>query len=146
LKGILQYCSTDDGTYKNVGTIRLRKNKAYEVKAITDKSRIGDEETICYEVKIQLIALELNTDFLDQSEWFFRMAFFDDLVMIKLGERYYQVDFNGLININEIVYHKVELSFMIDIDEYPDFAVPESLPVSEGGIIIEDADLYIEAP
>lgn len=144
MKGILQYCSTVDGTYKNVGTVRLRKNKSYIVKPITDESRVGDKETIAYEVNIRLIALELNTDFLDEIQWYFRIAFFDDLIMVLLGQRYYQVEYNGLTNINEIQYHKVELSFTINYDEYADFAVAESLPVAEGGIIVEDDDIYIE--
>lgn len=144
MKAILQYCSTVDGTYKNVGTVRLRKNKLYMVKPITDDSRIGDKETIGYEVSVSLIALELNTDFLDQQQWFFRIAFLADLKMILLGQRYYQVEYNGLININEIVNHKVDLSFTIDYTEYEDFAVPDNLPASEGGLVIEDDDVYLE--
>lgn len=144
MKGKLQYCLTDGGTYKNVGTVVLRKNKAYQVKPITDSSRIGDVETIAYKVTVSIIALTLNTDFLDATEWFFRVAFLEDLVMIKLGERYYQISYNGLININEIEYHKVDLTFTVDVDEYSDFAEPVALPVSEGGIILEDFGVYIE--
>ena len=144
MKGKLQYCSTDSGTYKNVGTIVLRKNKAYEVKPITENLRNGNKETVAFRVTAQIIALELNTDFLDQQQWYFRVAFFDDLLMIKLGQHFYQITYNGLININEIEYHKYELSFIIDYDEYDTYAVPVSLPASEGGIIVQDDDIYLE--
>ena len=144
MKGYLQYCATDDGTYKYCGTVRTRKNKDYKVDAVTGKNRIEEVETLAYRVSVRALALELNTDLLDQDEWFFRIAFYDDLIMIKLGEHPYNVDYNGLLQIHEIEYHQIEISFTIENDEYSDYAVPVSLPAGEGGIIVEDDDIYIE--
>ena len=144
MKGKLQYCATENGTYKNAGTVVLRKNKSYQVKPITDNSRIGAKETIAYNVTVSIIALELNTGFSATPLWYFRIAFFDDLKMIKLGQRYYQVSYNGLININEIEYHRIDIKFTIDKDEYDDFGFPVNLPESEGGVILEDDGIYIE--
>ncbi len=78
--------------------------------------------------------------------WFFRLTYLDptEMDMIALGEHEYTIDYNGLININGREYHQVELNFTIDYDEYSDYAVPVSLPVGEGSIIIEDDDIYIE--
>lgn len=144
MKGILQYCSTDDGTYKNCGTVRTKKNQDYKVDAVTGKGRESEIHTLGYRVTVRALALELNTDFLDEIDWYFRIAFFDDLLMIKLGSHAYSIDYNGLLQIHEIEYHTIELSFYIDNDEYEDYAVPVSLPVSEGGIIVEDDDIYLE--
>jgi len=48
------------------------------------------------------------------------------------------------MQIHQIEYHQIEISFTIARDEYSDYAVPDSLPVSEGGIIVEDDDIYIK--
>jgi hypothetical protein len=144
MKGILQYCDTEDGTYKNVGTVRARKNQDYKIEAITAKNRIEEVEELACRVYVRALCLELNTDFLDQDEWFFRVAYFDDLKMVKLGEHPYTVDYDGLLKVHEIEYHTVEISFTIEFDEYDYYSDGEPLPEDEGGIVIEDDDIYIE--
>jgi hypothetical protein len=144
MKAILQYASASGGPYKNCGTIRSSKNQDYKVTALTDDNRLGEPETIGYEIKIQALILTLNTDFLDLDTWYFRLVFPNDLEMILLGERKYIIDFDGLITRHGIVYHTISLNFNIDPDEYADYAVPGSLPEEEGGIILDDAGIYIE--
>jgi hypothetical protein len=146
MKGILQYCDTVDGTFKNVGVVRLKKNKVYEVKPITEDSREGVPVTTSYQVTIHTIALELNTDFLTAHQWYFRVGFFDDLTMIALGLRDYQVGYDGKMNLNTVEYYPVTVSFIVDFANFQDFGNQESLPPGEGGIIIEDNDIYIESP
>ena len=145
MKAILQYCLTVDGTYKNIGTVRLKK-KDYTVKPQLISNREGEPETAGYIVKARCVCLELNTDFLDYQEWFFRLGFFDptEMDMILLGQHPYKIDFNGLITMNNRVYHSVDIEFTIEYDEYEDYAVPVTLPASEGGIIVQDDDIYIE--
>jgi len=144
MKGILQYCATEDGTYKNVGTIRSAKNQDYRIEAVTAKNRIEEVEALASRVYVRALCLELNDDFLDQDEWFFRIAYFDDLVMVKLGEHPYTIDYDGLLRFNQIEYHTVEISFTINFDEYDYYGDTEPLPEEEGGIIVEDDDIYIE--
>ena len=45
---------------------------------------------------------------------------------------------------NGIEYHLVEIKFIVDRDEYEDYAVPVSLPEDEGSAIIEDSNIYME--
>ncbi len=145
MKGILQYCATVDGTYKNVGTLRSIK-KGYKVEPITGKSRLDEPEPAAYRVKVSALCLLLNTDFLDYTSWFFRVGFFDpdEMDMIELGSHKYTVDYDARLNTNTNQYHNVKLNFTIDHDEYEDYAIPVTLPASEGGIIIDDDDIYLE--
>ena len=144
MKAILQYCDTVDGTFKNVGTVRYRKNKDYKVEAITDKNRQGNSETVGYQVTVNALCATLNTDFRDQDSWYFRVAFFDDLTMIALGLQYWSADYDAAVVIHGREYHLVNLTFTIGIGDYETYTVPEALPEAEGGIVIEDSDIYIE--
>ena len=140
MQGILQYCATEDGTYKDVGTLRSRKRKSFKIDNLSDLSRESEREPIGYRVRVVELALALNTDFLDSTQWYFRMYFPDDAKMIQLGQHHFLLHYDGLVTINEIEYHQVELDFTIGGDEYNSY----SDPVDPDDIILEDDAIYIE--
>jgi len=140
MKGVLQYCDTDDGSYKDVGTLRSRKRKSFKIENLSDVSREDEREPVGYRVRVTELALELNTDFLDQDQWYFRVYFPDDVKAIKLGQHHYLLHYDGLVTINGIEYHQVELDFTIGGDEYNNY----SDPIDPGDIILEDDAIYIE--
>ena len=144
MKAILQYASAVDGPYKNCGVVRPKRNQDYKVSRITEDTRLGLPELIGYEVSVTALAIELNTDFLDDSTWYFRLVFPSELEMILLGSRPYFLDFDGLIQRNEILYHSIQLIFFIGISDYSDYTDPIPLPESEGGLVLDDSAIYIE--
>jgi len=121
MKGRLQYCDTELGTYEDVGTIRTKKNQDYKIEAITGKNRIEEVEVLGFRVSVRALALELDPNFLDQNIWYFKVCFPD--ISIKFGQRPYTIDYDGLLRIHEIEYHTVEISFTIDADEYSSYAL-----------------------
>jgi len=143
MKGILQY-SSDDSVFKNVGTERAREDHEYTVTAIDGKDWSGNPVVIGYRVAVQAKVLELNTDFLDETEWYFRFQFAAELTMVKLGERSFTLESDFQIPRNTIIFHYVRLQFDIAASEIADYIEPESLPESEGGIYIDDGGLYID--
>lgn len=144
MKAILQYASAVDGPYKNCGVVRPKRNQDYKVSKITEDTRLGLPELIGYEVGVTALAIQLNTDFLDSVTWYFRLVFPSELEMILLGSRPYFLDFDGLIQRNEILYHSIQLVFYIDDSEYIDYTDPVALPPSEGGLVLDDSPIYIE--
>jgi len=127
MKGLLQFCATENGSYLNVGTLRSRKRKAYTVDPIIGKNRIEQAEIVGFRVRATALALTLHASFLDEIQWYFRVKFPDDSLMIKLGQHYYTIDYDGLVVLNEIEYHQVDLDFTIDIDDYSDYSTPITL-------------------
>ena len=144
MKGILQYCSTDDGTYKNVGTSRSANDHQYTVIPITGKNRINEPEIMGYKVNVQAKVLELNTDFLDYTQWYFRFIFTTELEMIKLSQRTYTVDYDAQITRNEIMFYIVRVEFEITTSDLDDYTDPVALPAGEGGVSVDDSGIYIE--
>lgn len=144
MKGILQYCSTDDGTYKNVFTERPRDNHLFTVEKIERVNpRTKVPTLIGYRCKIRAIGTEFNTDFLDNESWYFRYIFSTELTMIKLGSHYYRGDFDGLIKRNTKVFHTIHIEFTMSISDYDTYTSAENLPVSEGGVAVEDAVVFV---
>ena len=143
MKGYLQY-SLDDVTYKDCGTVRTRKGQGYKLKALSNPDRVGDIYPDGWRVQVKATALELNTDFLDYVTHYFRIVYYTEMEMIKLGSRPYLIDYDGILVIREIEYHVISLDFFIESDEYGDYAIPVPLPESEGGVLIEDSGIYIE--
>ncbi|MEE9572144.1 MAG: hypothetical protein V3W20_03775 [Candidatus Neomarinimicrobiota bacterium] len=121
MKAKLQYCATEDGTYTEVGTIRLVKNKGYTVKAITETNRNSEKETIAYKVLVKTIPIELASTFLDADEWYFRIYFYDVAREIRLGQRPYSIDYDAKIITNEIELFPVEVEFLIEYDDFSDY-------------------------
>ena len=143
MKGILQYSSTSDGPWLNVLTIRTRKNQKFQINDLTIKNRLDIEEVIGYEVTVEAQGLSLNETFLNYAAWYFRIVYYDEGEYIYLGNRNYKIRYDGKIELHEIVYINVSLQFLIDIDEFGDYTNLETLPISEGGIYVEDDDIYI---
>ena len=127
MRGYLQYCATENGTYLDVGTLRSRKRKSYTVEAIQGKNRIGQAELIGFRVRVTALALTLHANFLDATEWWFRVKYEDDSKMIKIGEHSFTLDYDGLVVLNEIEYHQVDLDFTIDVEDYYDYSTPITL-------------------
>ena len=144
MKAKLQYCATDDGTYKDCGTLRTKKNQDYQVIPVATIGRNGTSELLGHKVIVGAHALTLNTDFLDETNWYFRLKFYDDLEMIKLGSREYLISYDAQIQRNVAEYSKILIEFYIKIEDYTDYAIPVALPESEGGIIVEDTNIYVE--
>ena len=143
MRGFLQYCATVDGTYKDGGTLRSIK-KGYIISPVTGENRAGEKEIVGFNVKVSAQLINQNTDIFDNQEWFWRIKYEDDLHMIKFGEHPYTVEFDSQLARNTVKYHRINISFYIAYDEYEDYAVSESLPESEGGIIVEATTIYIE--
>ena len=151
MKGVLQYCDTVDGTYKNVGTLRSAHDNEFVVKDITRKDRVNQEHVIGNITTIQAKCLELNTDFLDATGWFFRFIFPDQLQMVLLGYRRYKLHQDYLVGRNTIMYNVVQLEFgsgnmdgVSYIPDNPERPDPEDLPEDEGGIVVDDSAIYID--
>jgi len=143
MRGYLQYCSTDDGTYKDAGTLRSVK-KEYKVSPVIIENRAGEKETAGFNVNVSAQLITQNTDIFDELEWYWRIKFADDLKMIKLGEHPYTVEFDAQLSRNTVKYHRINISFYIPYDEYEDYAVTTYLPESEGGVVPESTTIYIE--
>ena len=143
MKGYLQYCATDDGTYKDGGTLRSIK-KDYIISPVIMENRAGEKEDVGYNIKVSAQLINQNADIFDEEEWFWRIKYANDLQMIKLGEHPYTKEFDSQLARNTVKYHKINISFHILFDEYEDYAVPVALPESEGGIIVEDTNIYVE--
>lgn len=144
MKAILQYASANDGPYKNVGTVRPMRGQLFEVAAVTGEDRVGEEVVLGWRVTVEATAYTLNTDFLASTTHYFRLKFESEAEEIRFGSRTYYVGHDGLIERHVYSQHVVRLSFYIDTDEYGDYTDPVALPVSEGGVVIEDSGFYIE--
>ena len=145
MKGILQYSDADSGTYKEVGTVRPRKGQDVHISPIrTVNPRLDEREDVAYRVNVTAYALTLGTDFLTSDQWYFRIVYPDEGKMIKLGQRYYSKSWDSLIQRRQIVYHKIELNFVILRSDYDDYVTPVNLPASEGGIVVQDSGILIE--
>jgi len=68
----------------------------------------------------------LDNYFLSKGTWYFRLYFPAESKKIALGSRNYFLDHDSFINRNKIVIHLINLSFMIDKDDYSDYAIPVS--------------------
>ena len=64
---------------------------------------------------------EEHPNFLDQDHWDFKIYYEDDNKQVLLGNHYYTIDYDGLVILNGIEYHQVQVSFIIDYDEYSDY-------------------------
>lgn len=145
MKGILQYSDADSGTYKEVGTVRPKRGQDVQIKPITIVNpRLDEKEDTAYRVQVTAVSHNLNTDFLDEDLWYFRIVYPDEGKMIKLGERRYSKKYNSLIQRHGIVYFTVTLDFTIDYDSFDTYTTPVNLPASEGGIVVDDSSIYIE--
>ena len=81
--GKLQYSSTGaGGSYVDVGTIRLMRGKDYKVEAITGKGREDDVEILGYKIKVQATIQNLPSNFLDNDQYYFRIAFKEESQVI----------------------------------------------------------------
>ena len=143
MKAILQYSDADDGVYKNVGTVRTADNQDYKILPIIGQNRVGESVTIGYQIEVRARALTLNTDFLNNDSWYFRLLYSEEAEMIKLGSREYTIEFDFLSKRREIRFYTIVLLFQILKSELSDYINPESLPASEGGIYVDDDGLYI---
>lgn len=144
MKGILQYCSTESGTYKSVGTLRTRKDQGFNIKPITGENRQGDKEDVAYKVTVEATCLTLNSDFLDADQWYFRIIYPTELTMRKLGQRLYSKEKDGQLTRRVYERNIIKVEFTISRSDYDTYADTENLPESEGGIVIDDSPVYVE--
>lgn len=145
MKARLQYASTAEGTWKNCGVIRPKKGQDYQVKSVTEADRIDEPVLIGFEVNLQAVALQLESDFLDNSAWYFRLYYPNDTKRINLGQRGYIIDYDGQIQRNRIEYHTITLRFFLSVAEYADFTTPSF----ETQYMVDDMDgggaVYVES-
>ena len=75
MKGYLQF-SDDDTTFKDCGMVRTRKGQGYKLKALSIPDRVGGIYPNGWRVQVKATTLELNTDFLDATEYYFIIVFY----------------------------------------------------------------------
>jgi len=81
--GKLQYSSSgDNGTYADVGTIRLMRGKDYKVEPVTAKNREDILEILCYKIKVRVIVQNIPSNFLSNAQYYFRIAFQEESQVI----------------------------------------------------------------
>jgi hypothetical protein len=124
MKAKLQYCEIPDGAYQDCGTLRDQKKRDYKITPVKGNNRIDEPEIIGYKVQVNTLNLELDSAFLDQEQWYFRLYFPNIDKEIKLGLHPYLLDFNGLINRGSITADQIKLEFYITKDEYKAYSVP----------------------
>lgn len=145
MRGILQF---GDGStpivYKYLGTIRPVKGKFYRVTAIKNNNRSGNPEIVAYRLTCTALVKDLESTFTSADSHAFRMIFPDSMEMIELGTQFYALDYDGLIVRNNIEYHTIHLDFIIPVSQLSTYITRVPLPASEGGVVIDDSDIYIE--
>lgn len=114
MKGYLQYAEAGIGPYINIATLRIRDEKQYSIKAVTDEDRLGGDATVAFAVEVNATSLNIDEDFLAQLDWYFRIYFPDDNTEIRLGERNYQPGFDATLQRNTYAKFIVKLKFLID--------------------------------
>lgn len=144
MKGILQYATADAGVYKNFGTLRTKDGQLMNVTPETKKDRSDNPALIAFNVELEAQALTVNSDFLDNSEWYFRVIFLAELQEIRLGLRPYFPEFDAALQQNGINFNRVKLEFKIGADEFEAYTTPVALPPEEGGVIVEDSGILVE--
>lgn len=126
--GTLQFATQSDySDAADVGVLRSRK-KGYTVKPVVDENRNGNPETIVLEIEVRALCLELDGDFLSDTEYYFQVYCPAESRAYRLGLRPYQIDFDGLITRHDIVYHEVRVAFNDSPDTYSTYAVGVSIP------------------
>ena len=143
MKAVLQYATADSGPYKDGGTLRTKSGQDYKVEPLTSKDQQGNEITVGYRVAVRARALTLNTDFLTTDTWYFRLRFAETMQEIRLGQRQCRVTFDGQVQRNTIMQHDINIEFDITLAEYATLTAPVNLPLSEGGLVVEDSAVYI---
>ena len=144
MNGILQF---GDGatpiTYKYLGTVRPNKKRSFAINAVKGSNRAGEPEIIGFKVVVEAIAKDLESTFLDSDQHNFRIIYPDSLEMIELGLRYYVIDYDGLLKRHGIEYHTIRLEFIIPVSQLKTYKNRVPLPASEGGVVLEDSDIYL---
>lgn len=140
MKARLQYAKVGSTAYKDVGVLRS-EDKDYSLEGLSDRSETGARILVGYKVSVRCVMLNLNTDFLDQTGYLFRLFSFENSLakVINLGEREYISSFDALMSRNEINYHVVELEFVIKASEYKAYSTFVEIS-SDDSIIIDDYD------
>lgn len=144
MKAHLQYATIPDGPWKNCGVIRPKRGQDYQVKSVSELDRIDEPVLIGFEVNLQAVALQLESDFLDNSAWYFRLYYPNDTKRINLDQRSYIIDYDGQIQRHQIEYHTITLRFFLSVSEYADFTTPSF----ETEYLVDDMDgggaVYVE--
>lgn len=143
MRGYLQYKGAG-GAYKDVFTVRTKDKQEYTVKPLLEDDWADIPDTIGYLGEAVTQGLTLNTDFLDETDWYFRVVLPRSLQQIELGLQRYHISNDAELERATIRTQIVTVVFEIPVADYADFTVPESLPEGEGGIYIEDSGIYIE--
>jgi len=118
---VLEFAADNAGPYSVAGLLRTPHN-VYRALALAEDDRSGQAEPLQdWTLQVSAIVLELNPVLLSSPAWYFRIYDPDEGGYYYLGFIYYQVEFDGLLNTNQIVYHRISLQRIAD-------AIPELIP------------------
>jgi hypothetical protein len=112
----LQYTATRGGSWSDVGTVR-RKQKSFEVSAISDLQRDSSLATIGYRVEITVDCLSIPSAFFSAGEYFFRLYKVDDGAYVYFGQKEYIPAFDALLTRNTYGLHTIRLIWNIPVNE-----------------------------
>jgi hypothetical protein len=138
MKARLQFLEDEPGheAWFTLGDVRSNRRE-YTVEPITGYSRKGELETIGYRVRIECNILTLNQKdlggtpqyelFLADDTHYFRLHFYDDSLIIALGNRRYTISYNARPSQNIVENHLIIIEFIIGEDEYPDYSIPVAI-------------------
>jgi len=110
MKANLQYAPAAAGPFKNCGLIRS-KDKLYVVKRFSLEDRLGIPQPAGFTIEARTKVLQLNTDFLTQRIWHFRLNFFDNSQVAYLGQYPYLISYDAQLERNSVEYHEIRVQF-----------------------------------
>lgn len=128
MKMTLQYGAGGSGPWSDFGDVILKGENKYTVSPILDRNILGKNETTAYSVKVSAKSLDLDSGFLNNTQWFFRMFHPKPTEanppgsVINLGQRSYILDkFEGEPALSEITTYFLVLDFLIKVSEYSSY-------------------------
>ena len=122
MKGFLQYCSTEEGTYAYVGAVKPFKDQVFKIDPIKVNDYDDYPESVTYRITCRALCHELASGFLNENEWYFRIYFPDDSKKIMLGQRRYHITYDPQLLRNELEYYYIDLEFNSDTLLQPEAA------------------------
>lgn len=118
---VLEFSSRALGPYKVAGFIRTPRN-FYRVHNLSEGDRAGNPEPLQnWFIDAGATVIQLNPVLLSAPAWYFRIHDRSQDAYYYLGYINYQIEFNGLLDINSIVHHKITLQRITD-------EIPEPTP------------------
>ena len=118
MKAILEYSTSESGPWSPWGTVRTTEGQDYTITGMFTIDRSGESQFVGSRSEIVARALTISPDFLDSSEYYFRLTFPEDpAVIFGLGFRSYLFEFNGQASQNKMFEYVLILDYTTTLGE-----------------------------